>query len=354
MILKNVTVQDFRNIAFASLDFSGRRQFFVGSNGQGKTNLLEAVGYVTALRSFRSADHRLLIRHGEKEAGVRFVFDHDLMDETPVRILIRPKGRQVTVDQEKVSRLADIIGKFPTVVFSSDDVQFVRASPGTRRRWMDLVLAAADPAYLQVLQEYHRGLAARNRLLKEQAADREIASFEMVMAAAAVAVFRKRREALERLGEFVSDYYRVISFGEEEAAFDFRPDLRIESDELILEQWRKSRARDRLWGATQRGPHRDDYLLKLDGHPAREYASEGQQRGLVLALRFAQVQYFREMLRILPVVLADDIVNELDPRRRAQFWEMLGEEVQVIATGTSLPPGGAWQVFRVDEGVFES
>src|SRR5690625_2722243 len=176
----------------------------------------------------------------------------------------------------------------------------------------------------------------------------------MVMASAATTVFRKRQEAIDRLGELVSDYYRTISFGNEEASFHFQHDVRIESSDVILEQWRKNRARDRSWGSTQRGPHRDDYLLKLDGHPAREYASEGQQRGLVLALRFAQVQYFREMLRILPVVLADDIVNELDPRRRAQFWEMLGEEVQVIATGTSLPPGGAWQVFRVDEGVFES
>lgn len=353
MILKTITVQDFRNIAFASLDFTGRRQFFVGANGQGKTNLLEAIGYVTALRSFRTADHKVLIRHGEKEAGVRFVFDHDWMDETPVRIAIRAQARQVMVDQEKVSRLADMIGKFPTVVFSADDVQFIRASPGFRRRWIDLVLAAADPDYLQVLQEYHRGLNARNRLLKEQAGESEIASFESVMASAAAAVFRKRQEAIVRLGEFVADYYRTISFGNEEASFHFQPDVRIETSDVILEQWRKNRARDRSWGSTQRGPHRDDYLLKLNARPAREYASEGQQRGLVLSLRFAQVQYFRELLKILPVILADDIVNELDPKRRAQFWGMLGEEVQVLATGTSLPLAGEWQVFKVKQGAFE-
>src|SRR5690625_339174 len=285
MFLKTVAIQNFRNIDFASLEFEGRQQFFVGSNGQGKTNLLETIGYVTALRSFRTSDHKLLIRHGEKEAGVRFVFDHDLMGETPVQIGIREKARQVTVDQERISRLGDFIGKFPAVVFSSDDLQFVRASPGFRRRWIDLVLAATDPGYLQVLQGYHRGLAGRNRLLKQQAGEGEISAFESVMAPAAAAVIRKRKEAIVRLGELVDFYYQMISEGKEKAGFRYQPDFRPLSSDEILAQWERNRIRDRNWGSTQRGPHRDDYLLKIDGFSAREFASEGQQRGLVLSLR---------------------------------------------------------------------
>lgn len=354
MLLKRVTIQNFRNIPFATLDFTGHRQFLVGSNGQGKTNLLEAVGYVTALRSFRTADHRLLIRRGEKEAAIASLFEHDIMGETRVQIGIRPDGRQATVDQEKVTRLGDIIGKFPTVVFSSDDIQLIRASPGTRRRWVDLVLAAADPEYLRLLQQYHRALEGRNRLLKGRAGDRELASFEATMSPLAAGVYQKRRVAIGRVATLVRQHYQLISGGREEAAFRFRPDVDSAAADDFMQHWSRGRSRDFLYGSTQKGPHRDDYLLQLDGQSAREYASEGQQRGLVLALRLAQVDYFCEMLRVVPVLLADDIVNELDPVRRQSFWKAIGDQAQVVATGTSLPSGGDWQVFEVRDGSFQS
>lgn len=353
MLLKKVTVQDFRNIPLAVLDLAGRGQFFLGTNGQGKTNLLEALGYVTALRSFRTADHRLLIRHGEKEAAISSVFEHDVMGETHVQIRIRADGRRVTVDQEKVARLADMIGKFPAVVFSSDDVQFIRASPGLRRRWVDLVLAAADPDYLRVLQQYHRALQGRNSLLKRHGNEREIGSFEAAMAPVAAEVFQRRTSAIARLAALVREHYLAISSGKEAAELRLRADVDSASGDVYLEQWSRGRARDLLYGSTQRGPHRDDYILQLDGHLAREYASEGQQRGLVLALRLAQVDYFRERLRVVPLLLADDIVNELDPARRESFWCVIGSEAQVIATGTSLPSEGEWQVFEVEQGIFK-
>lgn len=352
MLLKQATVQNFRNIPQASLKFIGRRQFFLGPNGQGKTNLLEALGYVTALRSFRTGDHRLLVKAGESQAAVGLVVEHDVMGETRVRIGIRPDGRQVAVDEERVIRLADIIGKFPAVVFSSDDVQFIRASPGLRRRWMDLLFAAADPEYLQVLQQYHRALQGRNRLLKRESPEGEIGAFEAAMAPVAVEVYRKRMAAVSRIAALVSDQYALISGGSEEAGLRLRADLGAYSQEDYVESWRKNRPRDVFAGSTQRGPHRDDFILELDGRLARDYASEGQQRGMMLALRLAQVVYFRETLRVAPILLADDIVNELDPVRRERFWRAIGEESQLIATGTSMPGGDGWQVFEVENGTF--
>ncbi len=352
MLLKRVTLQNFRNIALATLDFTGRRHFLLGPNGQGKTNLLEAVGYVTALRSFRTSDHKLLIRHGENEAGIVAQFEHEVMGDTRVRITIRPGGRKAQVDQETIVRLGDVIGRFPTVIFSSDDVQWIRSGPALRRRWTDLVLAAADPEYLRVLQQYHRALDGRNRLLKEKRRDAEIGSFEAAMAPLAAKLREKRVVAIGRLNDWVREHYAAISGASEQAELRLRADMAAVSAEEHAEQWRQSRTRDSLYGVTHRGPHRDDYPLRIDGRPARDVASEGQQRGLVLALRLAQVDYFREKLRVAPVLLADDIVNELDPVRRKRFWEAIGDEAQVIATGTAPPDGSDWQLFDVRKGCF--
>jgi DNA replication and repair protein RecF len=352
MLLRELTLQNFRNIGLANLEFSGRRHFLLGANGQGKTNLLEAVGYVTALRSFRTAENRLLIRRGETEAAIACLFEHEERGETPVQVRIQSGSRQVVVDQERVTRLADMIGRFPTVVFSSDDIQLIRGSPSGRRRWMDLVLAAADPEYFRVLQRYHQALQRRNSLLKQRGSPAELKSFELLMAPAALSLIRLRQDQLGRLAGHLASHYGSITSGQEEGTLQYRPDLLLQSEEAFLKQWTDGRNRDLQYAATQRGPHRDELLLQVNRKPAKDFGSEGQQRGLVLALRLAQIDFFRSRLRLQPVLLADDIVNELDPLRRQSFWRAVGPEMQLIATGTSLPAAGDWQVFAVEEGRF--
>lgn len=352
MLLTKLTIQNFRNISLAELSFTGRRHFLLGGNGQGKTNLLEATGYVTALRSFRTAEHRLLIRRGESEAAIAYLFEHDELGETPVQVRIQSGSRRVRIDQERVPRLADIIGKFPAVVFSSDDIQLVRGSPSGRRRWMDLVLAAGDKNYFQALQRYHRALQSRNSLLKQRASIPEIEAFEAIMAPLAELLLQLRRTHLGALIPHLERHYEQITGGNEVGLLQYRPDLSLETTEEILRYWSDGRLKDLQYGVTQRGPHRDELVFQVNGRSARDYGSEGQQRGLVLALRLAQIDYFREALRMLPILLADDIVNELDPRRRECFWQAIGDEMQLIATGTSLPGGDGWQVFDVDDGAF--
>ena len=192
MRLRRITLQHFRNIAFAELGFDGLRQFLSGANGQGKTNLLEAAGLVTALRSFRGADSRLLIAHGQTEAAVACELEHERLGVTRVVIKLRADSKEVLCDGTRVNRLADYLGRFPTVVFSSQDLQLVRGAPAPRRRWLDLTLAAMDADYLAALQAYHRALVGRNRLLKLGRPDDELAAFELPLATAATTLSAKR------------------------------------------------------------------------------------------------------------------------------------------------------------------
>lgn len=354
MRLRRVTLQHFRNIAFADLTLVGAQQFFVGQNAQGKTNLLEAIGFITALRSFRAADNRLLLAEGQPEAAIGCELEHERYGETRLVIRLRPGGKEVLCDGERVTRVGEYLGRFPTVVFSSQDQQLIRGSPSGRRRWIDLTLAAMDPAYLQAVQSYHRALADRNSLLKRGADARELEAFERPLATAAAVIVTKRTDSTRVLGAHVFAAYGQIARSGEPAALVYQADAALHSEAEWLDRFAKARSRDSLLKSTSTGPHRDDYELLLSGRPARDFGSEGQQRSLVISLRLAQLAFFRETSGVEPLLLADDVLGELDPERRQRFWESLGNHRQVIATGTRLPEAdlGAWQVFEVKSGTF--
>lgn len=359
MRLRQITLRHFRNVADATVEFAGRQTFLLGPNAQGKTNLLEAVGFLTALRSFRTGDVRLLVARGQPAASLAFVLEHERQGETQVRIILRPEGRELHCDGEKITRLADYLGRFPTVVFSAQDLQLLRGAPALRRRWLDLTLAAMDSDYLASLQAFVRAVAARNALLKSgRAAVAELDAFEAALAPAAADLVRRRVAGVAALAVPCGAAYGRVGGGQETAELIYRPDW-AETDPTA---WRRrlaeGRARDLAFRATLTGPHRDDLELRIGGGAARDFASEGQQRSAVLALRLAQAAWFRERSGVSPIILADDVLGELDPGRRARFWSALPTESQVIATGTQLPAVGTgeagvrWQVLRVCAGAF--
>jgi len=356
MRLRKLTLRHFRNAPFASLEFAGRQQFFVGANGQGKTNLLEAAGFLTALRSFRTSDNKLLIQHGQKAAAVGCTVEHEKLGETRVAITLHHEGKEVWCDQTRVTRLADFLGKFPTVVFSSLDLQLVRGAPAVRRRWLDLTLAAMDAAYLSALQTFTRALAERNSLLKKgNAADKQLGAFEQTLAPAAAELIARRAAGVRTLGAALRAAYGKLTDGHEPATMAYAPNFSEPSAEALLARLESGRARDAQFRTTLAGPHRDELDFRVRGSVAKDYASEGQQRSLVLALRLAQAAWFQECSGVRPVLLCDDVLGELDPERRRRFWASVDPEAQVLATGTSLPDAelGAWQLIRVADGRFE-
>jgi DNA replication and repair protein RecF len=346
-----VTLQGFRNLPLVDVTLAGRRTFLLGANAQGKTNFLEALGYVTALRSFRGAETRALIGHGSPQAGLAFTVEHEMYGESRITVTLAAQARDVMWEQGRVTRLADFIGKFPTVVFSSQDDQFLRGAPSLRRRWLDLTLAAMDTAYLTALQSFTRAVAERNILLKHGGrAVAELEAFEHELAAHAVILVAKRAAGLEELnGYFRAAHARLVPEGET-AGLAYAPDTVVDAPEEFAVLLVSCRPRDTLLKSTERGPHRDDLELVLNGRPAKQFASEGQQRCLVIALRLAQAAYYRAKRGVTPVLLCDDVLGELDPERRECFWQALDPATagQVIATGTSLPAGdGGWQVLNV-------
>ncbi len=354
MRLLKLRIQNFRNIDFAELDLSDDRIFLLGANGQGKSNLLEALGLLMALRSFRTQRMSVLPQQGSRGYTAVYEVEHEVEGRVELELHGEPSGRRLMVDGEKISRLGDFIGRFPALTLSSGDLMLLRGSPAERRRFLDLTLSVMDPDYYNALRNYHRGVAERNRLLKRNGSAGELSAFEAEIALHAVSIVQKRTVGLEQLRSVLLTVYAEIAEADEGPEFEYRINAECPDVESMIQLLHDSRRRDAIVGSTQRGPHRDDLHFALSIGGAREYASDGQQRGLCVALRIAQGRLLQERLGLAPVLLVDDVLGELDAHREAGFWRVCPKEFQIVATGTKLPDSSeAWKIWKVVNGRFE-
>lgn len=354
MRITGLELSGFRNLQETRASYSGQAIFFHGANGAGKTSLLEALGLLPAVRSFRTAERKALIAWGGREAIIRIGLEHPQEGEVSVGIRLRGTKCEVVVDGERVTRMGDFLGRYPVVALTSQDNQLLRGSPQLRRRFLDLTLASSEGAYLKTLRDYHRALEARNRALREDETTATVKAFEPILAQTGMVLMATRQAAVENLAQCLQRTYANFAEAEEAPVLTHRPNLQAEDEgayRAILEQ---QRPRDTALQTTSKGPHRDDLQFGLKGHEAREFASEGQQRGLVLALRLAQAALLEDSRGVRPVLLCDDVLGELDNQRRQRFWTALPSGTQVFASGTSIPeraPGHSWETFSVKEGI---
>lgn len=318
MQVAHLRLRDFRNYGRLDTDFAPGFHVFLGDNAQGKTNLLEAIYLVATLRSFRGVGGTQLVRQGATGyfVGARVVSQgqHD------VRLYWSMKERQLGLDGRSVRRLVDYLGVLRAVVFCTEDLQLVKGTGRVRRRFLDLLLTQTEPGYLPRLQRYMKALRSRNALLRQHAPDEAaIEGFTREVVAAGDALIQHRRTLVPRLSPLARLAYRRIASDTEEMLVDYRPSVK-ESFAVELAQ---SRRRERALRVTVVGPHRDELELKINGRSAAQFASEGQKRTLALALKVAQAEYLSGVHGVPPVLLIDDVMGELDARRRGGFMPLL-------------------------------
>jgi DNA replication and repair protein RecF len=380
MHIESLSLQHFRNIQFARLGFSPSRHFLIGPNAQGKSNLLEAIGLMTALRSFRQQEASTWIEQGQKESRLIYHLHQESLGKCKLELILKNKTKQVFLNDTLCSKFSDFFGLFPTIVLSNQDLYLLRGAPALRRRFLDISLAAVDASYLKALRSYHAALAERNALLRSSKNPAALSAYEKIMAQAAPYLSLKRVEALAFLEKHMRVFYQKLSEREgDQLCLLCKNSIKKEAPSLkkeflqsrtdyfkILSQqalsidadawqklWVSQRDRDGLLKSTQEGPHRDDFEIYLQGNLAKDYASEGQQRSTVLALKLAQGRFFELESGVLPVVLIDDVLGELDPFRQECFWQALGSSHQVIASGTTIPPNETlWTFSQVQQGTF--
>ncbi len=318
MHLAHLRLRDFRNYARLDVDFTPGFHLFLGGNAQGKTNILEAIYLLATLRSFRGVGGAQMIRHGQKGyfVGATAVSqaEHD------IKLYWSLAEKKLSLDSRPVKKLSDYLGTLRAVVFCTEDLQLVKGTARVRRRFLDLLLAQTHASYLPLLQRYAVALRGRNSLLKQRAPDEAaLESFSHELAAAGNELIRMRRELIPRISPLARLAFRRIAGDAEELRLDFAPS--VKSDFAV--ELAKSRDRERAYRSTLVGPHRDDLRLLINDQPAAQFASEGQKRTLALALKMAQAEYLTGIHGAPPVLLIDDVMGELDAKRRAGLLPLL-------------------------------
>jgi DNA replication and repair protein RecF len=335
LTLTRLRARGFRNLQPLELEPGPRFNVLHGDNGQGKSNLLEAIDYLGSLRSFRGAAASDLIEKGTEQAELAAELHGESVPRQLRVTLSRTEARRVGLDGKRPRTRAQYLAAVQTVLFHPGDLQLVVGSPELRRNFVDRLLEHFDVTYGSSLEAYERALRSRNRLLRaERPEPSAVRAFDELLASAGAVIGSTRARLLGEMAPRVQRAFEEVSGGQHLLELRYEPRVTPELDALRA-ALRGSLDKDLLRGFTAEGPHADEIAITLDGHLARRFGSQGQQRAIVLALKVAELHELTRRVGRVPILLLDDVSSELDPSRNRRLFELLsGLGGQVFLTTT--------------------
>lgn len=345
MQVKEIELVNFTNYEHLHLSFDPKINWLTGDNAQGKSNLIDAVYYLSMGKSFRQPRDVSLIRWNEDYFRLQAVIANK-KGEHLVEYAVNREKKIIKINGQPLQKLKDLLGVFATVVFTPNDLFLIKGGPELRRRFLNRELIQISPVYYENLLDYHRILFQRNSLLKKEKIDtRELEIWNDQLSSLGAFIIKKRQEAVEKLDQAAEVIQKELT-GEKETlriiyrsglAQELTRDLSLEKiKDLFQEKLKRTFLEDRQRKYTQRGPHRDDLLFRINGIDVRRYGSQGQQRTSVLALKLATMRFLAGELGEFPVLLLDDVFSELDRRRRNYLIKFIVENIQSLITSTDL------------------
>ena len=336
MHITKLALRDFRNFEALTLeDLNPGINVFAGRNAMGKTNLLEAVNYLSCARSFRGAPDAKLIRDGQAFAGIFAQYAAD-SHRGKIEIGILGEGkRSVRLNGLPVRKISELMGALNSIVFAPEDLRIIKEAPSLRRRMMDMELCKISPGYYRSLQSYSLALKSKNKLLKNPRADAGVLSaYSEQMAAYGEQMIEERAAFVEQLNACTARFYHNLQGISEGIEIRYKCSAEVENArESLLAKMQANAAREREMGVCLTGPHREDLEILINGRDSKIYASQGQQRTAMLAIRLASLEVAQAQTGEAPVLLLDDVFSELDRRRRESLMEIVsGNQVFITCT----------------------
>ncbi len=339
MFLKNLKLINFKNYSEADIELSRNINCFTGDNGAGKTNILDAVYYLSFCKSYFNPIDTQNIKHGEEFFAIHGTYlNQESLNDTVSVIQKRNKKKSVKFNKKEYSRLADHIGKIPLVMVSPYDRDLINEGSEVRRKYIDGVISQFDHVYLDNLLNYNKALAQRNALLKSFAEHRyfDKASLEIwndKLVLYGNPVFEKRKEFIEEFNPLFEKYYQTLAQNSENVKIIYKSQLLSEDYNLLLEN---NIDKDLALRYTSSGIHKDDLIFEINGYPVKKFGSQGQQKTFVIAIKLAQFEFINQVKKFKPLLLFDDIFDKLDHKRVNQIIDLVGKENfgQVFITDT--------------------
>ncbi len=331
MYIKSLDLKNFRNYEEEKIEFCPEKNIIYGSNGQGKTNIIEALYFLQTGRSYRCTKEKEVIKFGEEYARIEAEFIKNEIKNNALFFISDKKS--VKLNGVNIDRLSEIIGNINIVIFTPDHLNLIKEGPSVRRNFLDSFISQLKKSYFKNLVSYYKVLKQRNNILKKKNKDMlsTISVWDEKLAELSVSICEMRQNIIEKINEKINN----VTLAKEKLKLVYVPGIKgdFKDKENIINQLQQGIDRDMEYGMTMTGPHRDDFEIYLDGNNIKKYGSQGQQRSCVLKLKLCECEIIKEKTGEMPPILLDDILSELDEERRHLFIENI-KDTQVIITCT--------------------
>lgn len=341
MKINTLELNNFRNYTNTKTIFNDGLNFIVGSNAQGKTNMLESIYLLSVGKSPKNSKDKQIIRFNENKAKVAVSFSTIAGDKTIEMYLDKSEKKTIRINNLNILKLTELVGTLSVVYFSPDELKLIKEVPEDRRNFLDVSISQFDKTYLYNLIKYNRILKMRNQILKSldtrESKIEQLKLFTPQLIDTAEKIVKKRLEFIEKLSEIAKNIHKTITLTENleiNYSYSLKENLTIKQDLEI--QFERSIEKEIELGYTTIGPHRDDIIFKINDLDTKQYASQGQQRTVALVVKLSLMEVIREEIGEYPILLLDDVLSELDNDRQDRLLNMT-TKYQTFISCTSIP-----------------
>lgn len=334
MYVESLSLNKYRNYDALSMTFDKNINILYGDNAQGKTNILESIYMASTTKSHRGSKDREIIKLGEEESHIRLCIKKSDISHQIDMHLRKNKNKGVAIDGVTIRRTTELFGLLNVIFFSPEDLSIIKNGPAERRRFLDLELCQLSRLYYQNLSSYYKILNQRNNLLKQIVYNKSLLDtidvWDMQLVDYGKKVIKERQNFITMLNELIQEIHSNLTSGKEQLEIVYDKDIGMDEFEQAL---KNKISVDLNYTSTQTGPHRDDMILLINGMDARKYGSQGQQRTVALSLKIAEIRLVKNIINDNPILLLDDVMSELDSKRRSALLEEI-KNIQTIITCT--------------------
>ncbi|MBD3224417.1 MAG: DNA replication/repair protein RecF [Caldithrix sp.] len=349
MFIEELKVLNFRNLAEQQISFNKHLNIIHGNNGQGKTSVLEAIYLIAITKSFRVATDKVILQYDREYLDVsgRFKSSKDTNHILMLRLYYSEReGKHIFLNGNKISKFSEIIGTVPVILLSLEDLDIMYGLPGSRRKFVDIMLAQVNPLYLKSLQKYKQALAQRNKLLSEikegRSKETDLQPWDVQLIEHGAYIVYHRQQLKDFLNQSITQFYQQISDQQESIWVRYQTNIlknlgeysRERLEEHYLQRLTDYVSNDIERENTLNGPHRDDFIFLKDNHPIKTFGSQGENKTCLIALKLAESAFMRSKIDEKPIFLLDDIFGELDEGRIHRLLASLDDMGQIFITTT--------------------
>ena len=331
MIVKNISLRNYRNYEKVDISFDEKTNYFIGNNGQGKTNLLEAILFLSLTKSHRINDDKKLIKYNSPFTKITSLINDE--EDKKMEVIIHQSGKSLSINNIQINKVSDFIGKLNVILFSPDDLFLFNDQPKERRKIIDQEISKINKKYLLTLNKYKNLIKDKNNLLKNKEIDinyLDVINEQLINQTKII--IEERKKIVEVLNKNIKRIYKLLSNEDKEIFIDYK--CCVEGNKSIKNLYEENKQKEIDYRVASVGPHREDYLFLMDNEPLINIASQGQKRMVVLAFKLSLINYIYQQTNKYPVLLLDDVLSELDKNHRERLINLLKDKNQCIITTT--------------------